>query len=156
MSDAWVIPVVSSLLGAAVGGLTTYAGSWCLKKRELDTQIRADGNALRIAILADAEFCGHIAKLHERSGSQSHSVVPLRHYFITSRDLLLPAIQSYPWHRIGNLSEDDIEKLIDALRELAATAILAEGGLPANMLATTLRSAETKCRDAARVLTLSQ
>lgn len=149
MTDTWVIPLVSSLLGAAVGGLSTYAGSWCLKKRELSTQIRAARNALCIAMQADAEFCGHLADSHERSGSRNNSMVLLQSYLITSRDLLLPVIQSHPWHGVGNLSKDDIQKLIDAFRVLATTALLSETELPADCLASSLRAAQKKCNDAA-------
>lgn len=152
MTDTWVIPLVSSLLGAAVGGLSTYAGSWCLKKRELSTQIRAARNALRIAMQADAEICGNLADLHEKSGSLNNSRFLLQNHLITSRDLLLPVIQLHPWHAVGNISEDDIKKLIDAFRALTSTSLISERGARADLLASSLWEAQTKCRDAVSVL----
>ncbi|MHB1516314.1 MAG: hypothetical protein ACYCVY_11545 [Acidiferrobacteraceae bacterium] len=117
--EDWWIPLTSALLGAGVGGLTTYWATASLKKKELVARTQAARMALCTALRADAEWCEQLTRLlHHQVPPVSCGVGSFQDQILTNRDLLLPVIQSYRPEKPDDLSGEDIRNLIMALRSL--------------------------------------
>lgn len=118
--------LVSTLLGAVVGGGVTYWVNSHLNAKESTAQAQAARMSLCVALRADAELCHRLAEDFQRSLPQIHIPAGLETHILTGRDLLLPVIQSRMKVAKNDLSDMDIQKIVAALRALTATVTLAE------------------------------
>ena len=122
-NNLWLL--VSTLFGAIVGGGVTYWVNSHLKRKESQAHAQAARMSLCVALRADAELCHRLAEDFTRSLPQIRIPAHLQTHILTGRDLLLPVIQSRTIVAKNDLSDRDIQKLVAALRALAAI-VLAE------------------------------
>ena len=123
-NNLWLL--VSTLLGAIVGGGVTYWVNSHLKAKESTAQAQADRMSLCVALRADAELCYRLTEDFRRRLPQIRIPALLQTHILTGRDLLLPVIQSRMKVAENDLSDVDIQKLMAALRALTFIMALAE------------------------------
>ena len=142
-NNLWLL--VSTLLGAIVGGGVTYWVNSHLKAKESTTQAQADRMSLCVALRADAELCYRLTEDFRRSLPQIRIPALLQTRILTGRDLLLPVIQSRMNVAENDLSDMDIQELVAALRALTTAIVLAETELAAFRLPEELGAAQGAC-----------
>lgn len=148
MTNTWIISLVGGVVG---GGLMTYLVNRRLKENEVATQIDAHRNALRITLEQDALFCGELARnLAKVSPGATAPIFSLQGYVLTTSELLYQVISFPACKKIKALSDEDIGKLVSALRQLAIVILYAPNLGVAFVYA--LEEAEKLCQKAANSL----
>ena len=147
-----IIEIIPTLLGAIVGGICTFAGSWFLMKKELSYQVYTARHNLHIALISDAGLCERIAEDFEQAGHGS-STLDLAEYIFTSKDLIFTAIKTHQWLGNKDFSDGDKHIILEAYHFLTSVVRLSNKECDYSYLSTSLLEAHRRCREAADLIT---